>query len=264
MGRLPGKVALITGGSSGIGEATAVRFAEEGAYVIVADIDEGGAKSVVKRIVESGGRAEYIPCDVSSESSVQELAQGTTSRFEQLHILFNNAGIDVAGGKLADYPVELWDRIMAVDLRGTFLVSKYLIPLMLETPGGKSIINCSSVSGLLADFDRSAYNAAKGGITNLTRTMAIDYARLGIRVNSIAPGTIDTPLVAKIFGGDAGQRFKQAYETVDPMGRLGSAREVANVVLFLASDEASYVTGECITIDGGHMAYTWPGTLLTE
>lgn len=264
MGRLETKVSVITGAASGIGEATAIRFAEEGARVVVVDVDTEGSRRLVKLIREQGGDAYAIDCDVSSEESVQRLAHTLSDKYGELQVLFNNAGIDVAGGKLADYPVELWDRIMSVDLRGTFLVSKYLIPLMLKTPGGHSIINCSSVSGLLADFDRSAYNAAKGGITNLTRTMAIDYGRQGIRVNSIAPGTIDTPLVAKIFGGDVGRKFKEAYEKVDPLGRLGTSREVANVVLFLASDEASYVTGECITIDGGHMAYTWPGTLLID
>ncbi len=262
MDRLANKVAVITGAASGIGEATAIRFAEEGARVVIVDIDTKGSQHLADHIRGLGGDAAIVECDVSQEDSVKALVSAIDSQYGEVHVLFNNAGIDVAGGKLAEYPVELWDRIMSVDLRGTFLVSKYMIPLMLESTGGRSIINCSSVSGLLADFDRSAYNAAKGGITNLTRTMAIDYGRLGIRVNSIAPGTIDTPLVAKIFGGEVGRKFKAAYEKIDPLGRLGTSREVANVVLFLASDESSYVTGECITIDGGHMAYTWPGTLL--
>lgn len=164
-----------------------------------------------------------------------------------------------------EYPVDLFDRIIAVDLRGTFLCSKYLIPLMLEKGG--SIINTSSMSGRAADLDRSGYNAAKGGITNLTKAMAIDYARNGIRVNSISPGTIETPLIDKLAGTkeqEMGEKFREANKWITPLGRLGQPKEMATVALFLASDDSSYVTGEDITADGGIMAYTWPGKMLIE
>ncbi|MCF8567361.1 SDR family oxidoreductase [Alicyclobacillus tolerans] len=262
MGRLKSKVAVVTGAGSGIGRATALRFAEEEATVICADINIETAEAVSEEINKRGGSSRAFYVDVSREESVKQFVEEIKSQYSNVHVLFNNAGIDTAGGKLHEYSVELWDRIMDVDLRGTFLVSKYLIPLMLHQ--GASIINCSSVSGLAADFNRSGYNAAKGGVTNLTRTMAIDYARDGIRVNAIAPGTIDTPLIEKILGNDEGAKFRNVYEWVDPMGRLGKPEEVAGVVLFLASDDSSYVTGECITIDGGHMAYTWPGVMLNS
>lgn len=164
-----------------------------------------------------------------------------------------------------EYPVDLFDRIIAVDLRGTFLCSKYLIPLMLEKGG--SIINTSSMSGRAADLDRSGYNAAKGGITNLTKAMAIDYARNGIRVNSISPGTIETPLIDKLAGTkeqEMGEKFREANKWITPLGRLGKPKEMATVALFLASDDSSYVTGEDITADGGIMAYTWPGMMLID
>lgn len=262
MGRLDSKIAIVTGAGSGIGRATAIVFAEEGADVICADINIESAEKVANEIKEKGGKATAIYVDVSSEESVKQFADECKEKFSQIDVLFNNAGIDTAGGKLHEYDIELWDKIMDVDLRGTFLVSKYIIPLML-TSGG-SIINCSSVSGIAADFNRSGYNAAKGGVANLTRTMAIDYARDGIRVNAIAPGTIDTPLIEQILGEEGAKKFRAAYEWVDPMGRLGKPEEVAKVVLFLASNDSSYVTGESITIDGGHMAYTWPGELLSN
>ncbi|MCM3540147.1 SDR family oxidoreductase [Priestia endophytica] len=262
MSRLQSKTAIITGASSGIGKATAERFSKEGAVVICADIKKDAVKEVVDHINEQGGQAYAYYLDISNQDEVMKFADEMKEKFGTIDILFNNAGTDTEGGRLHEYPVELWDKLMSVDLRGTFLVSKYLIPLMLEEGG--SIINNSSVSGLAADLDRSGYNAAKGGITNLTRAMAIDYARDGIRVNAIAPGTIETPLLDDLMGAKAGKKFREAYKWVDPMGRLGTPEEVAGVVLFLASDDSSYVTGEYIIVDGGHMAYTWPGKMLNE
>ena len=262
MGKLDSKIAVVTGAGSGIGRATSIVFAEESAHVICADINLETADQVAKEIKENGGKATPLYIDVASEESVMKFAEECKRLFGKVDILFNNAGIDTAGGKLHEYEVDLWDKIMNVDLRGTFLVSKYIIPLMM--PSGGAIVNCSSVSGIAADFNRSGYNAAKGGVSNLTRTMAIDYAREGIRVNAIAPGTIDTPLIEQILGEEGGKKFRKAYEWVDPMGRLGKPEEVAKVVLFLASEDSSYVTGESITIDGGHMAYTWPGEMLSS
>jgi NAD(P)-dependent dehydrogenase (short-subunit alcohol dehydrogenase family) len=260
MGKLQNKTALITGASSGIGKASAELFAKEGATVLLADMKEENAARVANEIKADGGDAESYFVDISDEQSVINLVDHIKQSYNRIDVLFNNAGTDTQGGKLHEYPVDLFDRLIAVDLRGTFLVSRYVIPLMLENGG--NVINTTSVSGLAADLNRSGYNAAKGGVTNLTKTMAIDYARDGIRVNAIAPGTIETPLIDDLMGEEGGKKFRQAYEWVDPMGRLGTAEEIATVALFLASTDSSYVTGEIITADGGHMAYTWPGEML--
>ncbi|MCA0149391.1 MULTISPECIES: SDR family oxidoreductase [Rossellomorea] len=265
MRRLEDKVAVITGAATGIGAATAKVFAREGATVVCADINEKEMNKTVDGIRSDGGKAEAFHLDVSSEESVTSLAEKIKEKFGVIDVLFNNAGVDEQGGKVHEYPVELFDRIIAVDLRGTFLCSKYLIPLMLENGG--SIINTASMSGHAADLDRSGYNAAKGGIINFTKAMAIDYARHGIRVNSLSPGTIETPLIDDLVGSKQekmGEEFREANKWITPMGRLGRPEEMATVALFLASDDSSYVTGEDITADGGIMAYTWPGKMLIE
>ncbi|KGX92348.1 short-chain dehydrogenase [Pontibacillus halophilus JSM 076056 = DSM 19796] len=265
MARLEGKVAIVTGAATGIGQATAELFAKEGAVVICADVDEEKVNKTVQSIKDEGGTAEAQYLDVSSEEVVKEFAEEVKKKHGAVDVLFNNAGVDEEGGKVHEYPMELFDKILSVDLRGTFMTSKYIIPLMLEHGG--SIINVSSMSGRAADLDRSGYNAAKGGIINLTKAMAIDYGRQGIRANSIAPGTIETPLVDKLAGSkeeDEGQQFREAQEWVTPMGRLGQPNEMAKVALFLASDDSSFVTGEDILADGGLQAYTWPGKMLFE
>ncbi|ELK45809.1 SDR family oxidoreductase [Halobacillus sp. ACCC02827] len=265
MGRLDNKVAVVTGSATGIGAATVKLFAKEGATVVCADINVDAVKKTVDEIHNEGGEAETYTLDVSKEDSVSAFADYLKKTYGNIDVLFNNAGIDEEGGKVHEYPVDLFDRIIAVDLRGTFLTSKYLLPLMMDNGG--SIINTSSMSGRAADLDRSGYNAAKGGITNFTRAMAIDYARDGIRVNSIAPGTIETPLVDGLAGSKEdkeGQEFRDANKWITPLGRLGSPDEIASVALFLASDDSSYVTGEDITVDGGIMAYTWPGKMLID
>ncbi|MGD7044390.1 SDR family oxidoreductase [Jeotgalibacillus proteolyticus] len=265
MGRLSNKTAVITGAATGIGQATAEVFANEGATVICADIKTEELQSTIEKIQLSGGNAEAFDVDVSSEDSVRAFADRLKEKYGTIDVLFNNAGVDEQGGKVHEYPVELFDRIMAVDLRGTFLCSKYLIPFMLEKGG--SIINNGSMSGHAADLDRSGYNAAKGGIINFTKGMAIDYARNGIRVNSLSPGTIETPLIDELVGSKQekmGKEFREANKWITPMGRLGQPKEMATVALFLASDDSSYVTGEDIKADGGIMAYTWPGKMLIE
>jgi len=265
MGRLDQKVAVITGSATGIGQATALVFAEQGATVICADVSLEKAQQTVEQITQQGGKAEAVHVDVSDVESVEQLAKHIKETYGTVDVLFNNAGIDEQGGKVHEYPIDLFDRIIAVDLRGTFLVSKFLIPLMLDNGG--SIINTSSMSGRAADLNRSGYNAAKGGIANFTRAMAIDYARHGIRVNSLSPGTIETPLIDTLVGEkekEQGKQFRDANAWITPLGRLGKPREMATVALFLASDDSSYVTGEDITADGGIMAYTWPGEMLID
>ncbi|WP_214772339.1 SDR family oxidoreductase [Exiguobacterium sp. s39] len=265
MGRLDQKVAVITGSATGIGQATALVFAEQGATVVCADVSLEKAQQTVEQITQQGGKAEAVHVDVSDVESVEQLAKHVKETYGTIDILFNNAGIDEQGGKVHEYPIDLFDRIIAVDLRGTFLVSKFLIPFMLDNGG--SIINTSSMSGRAADLNRSGYNAAKGGIANFTRAMAIDYARHGIRVNSLSPGTIETPLIDTLVGEkekEQGKQFRDANAWITPLGRLGKPREMATVALFLASDDSSYVTGEDITADGGIMAYTWPGEMLID
>jgi len=265
MKRLENKVAVITGSATGIGQATALVFAEQGATVVCADVDLEKAQVTVEKIKKAGGNAEAVHVDVSQVDSVKQLADHLESTYGTVDVLFNNAGIDQQGGKVHEYPIELFDQIIAVDLRGTFLTSKFVIPLMLKNGG--SIINTSSMSGRAADLNRSGYNAAKGGIANFTRAMAIDYARDGIRVNSLSPGTIETPLIDTLVGGkeeEQGKQFRDANAWITPLGRLGKPREMATVALFLASDDSSYVTGEDITADGGIMAYTWPGEMLID
>jgi len=265
MGRLDQKIAVITGSATGIGQATALVFAEQGATVVCADVSLEKAQQTVEQITQQGGKAEAVHVDVSDVESVEQLAKHVKETYGMVDVLFNNAGIDEQGGKVHEYPIDLFDRIIAVDLRGTFLVSKFLIPLMLDNGG--SIINTSSMSGRAADLNRSGYNAAKGGIANFTRAMAIDYARHGIRVNSLSPGTIETPLIDTLVGEkekEQGKQFRDANAWITPLGRLGKPREMATVALFLASDDSSYVTGEDITADGGIMAYTWPGEMLID
>lgn len=265
MGRLDQKIAVITGSATGIGQATALVFAEQGATVVCADVSLEKAQQTVEQITQQGGKAEAVHVAVSDVESVEQLAKHVKETYGTVDVLFNNAGIDEQGGKVHEYPIDLFDRIIAVDLRGTFLVSKFLIPLMLDNGG--SIINTSSMSGRAADLNRSGYNAAKGGIANFTRAMAIDYARHGIRVNSLSPGTIETPLIDTLVGEkekEQGKQFRDANAWITPLGRLGKPREMATVALFLASDDSSYVTGEDITADGGIMAYTWPGEMLID
>ncbi|GAB4074169.1 SDR family oxidoreductase [Barrientosiimonas marina] len=265
MKRLDQYVCVISGAATGIGRASAKRFADEGAMVLCADRDEETVQKTAQEIRDSGGEAEAYYVDVSEEESVKALTEKVKQKHARIDVLFNNAGIDRDGGKVHEYPVEAFDAIINIDLRGTFLMSKYMIPLMLDRGG--SIINTSSMSGSEADFERVGYNAAKGGVNNLTKATAFDYARQGIRANAIAPGTIETPLVDKMAGteeNEGGKTFRDAQKWVTPMGRLGKPEEMASIALFLASSDSSFVTGEIITGDGGLTAYTWPAEMLFE
>ncbi|MCM3225159.1 SDR family oxidoreductase [Terribacillus saccharophilus] len=266
MGKLDNRITVVTGGATGIGRATASLFAEEGATVLVADIKKDEMTDLVEAIRSAGGKAEAYEIDVSDEDSVKQFADQVKNSYGKVDVLFNNAGIDQEGGKVHEYPIELFDSIQKTDLRGTFLMSKFLIPLMLENGKG-AIVNNASMSGSFADLDRSGYNAAKGGIINFTKATAIDYGRQGIRANSVSPGTIETPLIDELSGSkeeEQGKAFRESNKWLAPMGRLGAPDEIAKAVLFLVSDDSSYITGQDLIVDGGLTAYTWPGKMVMD
>jgi meso-butanediol dehydrogenase/(S,S)-butanediol dehydrogenase/diacetyl reductase len=246
-GRLERKVAVITGAASGIGAATARRFAQEGARLVLSDVhDEEGRK-----VAQEVRAAAFVTADVGNPQEVEALMQSAVDRCGALDIVVNNAGIG-GYGKAPDLDLELWRKIITVDLDGVFYGCKYAIPHMRRAGGG-AIVNTASVSGLFGDYGFLAYNAAKGGVVNLTRTIAIDHAKEGIRCNCVCPGAIDTALfqqIAVIPGAI------EAYNQNIPMARVGRAEEVAAAIAFLASDDASYITGVPLVIDGGVTAFT--------
>lgn len=246
MSALEGRVAIVTGGASGIGRATALLFAKEGAKVVVADIDAAGAESTAK---ECGGTA--VQADVSNPEDCARIVRTAVDTFGGLHVLFNNAGI-IRRTTALDLEVEEWDRVMAVNVRSVFLMCKYAIPAMKD---GGSIVNTGSGWGLKGGGNALSYCASKAAVVNMTRALAIDHARAGIRVNSVNPGDTDTPMLREearqlqedwaAFEADAADR---------PMGRSGTPDEIAQAVLFLASDAASYITGSALVVDGGGLA----------
>jgi len=247
--RLKDKVAIITGGGSGFGEVTAHLFANEGAAVMLADIKGETAEAVADSINREGGRAIWATTDVSSASSVEAMVQATLSAFEQVDILFNNAGIE-SFGTVIECDEAIWDRTFAVHVRGAYLCSKYALPAMINSGHGGVVINVSSVAGLVGLQHMSSYSAAKDAIISLTRSMAADFAQHGIRVNCIAPGTSMTPLGQRLIENDTPERLAQRLSRY-PLGRFGQPEEIARSVLFLASDDSSYATGMCLVVDGG-------------
>nr|WP_242688951.1 SDR family oxidoreductase [Staphylococcus simiae] len=262
--RLENKIAIVTGASTGIGRASAMQLALDGAHVLAVDISDQLSQTVAD-IREQGGQATAYNVDVSDDQQVESFANEVERRYGHIDVLFNNAGVDNAAGRIHEYPIDVYDKIMNVDMRGTFLMTKLLLPLMM-TQGG-AIVNTASFSGQAADLNRSGYNAAKGAVINFTKSIAIEYGRDGIRANAIAPGTIETPLVDELTGtaeDEAGRIFRENQKWMTPLGRLGRPEEVAKLVTFLASDDSSFITGETIRIDGGVMAYTWPGEMLSD
>jgi NAD(P)-dependent dehydrogenase (short-subunit alcohol dehydrogenase family) len=242
------KVAMVTGAGSGIGEAIARRMAQEGATVVVADINEKAASKVASGIEKDGGIAVAVQQDVGDPTSVEKSVAFALDKFGQLDVAVNNAGITGDLAPTADYSLEGWDKVIAVNLSGVFYGMKYQIPAMLRSGGG-SIVNIASILGSVAARDSAGYNAAKHGVVGLTKTAALEYAPQGIRVNAIGPGYIDTPLLQNLD--------REVYDGLvglHPIGRLGRAGEVAELALFLASDRASFVTGSYHLVDGGYTA----------
>lgn len=248
--RLQGKVALITGAAHGMGETEAKMFAKEGAKVVVADILEAEGQQVVAGIAEVGGEAIFVRLDVTKEEEWQKAVETTVARFGQLNILVNNAGI--SGSSSADLlNTEAWDKVMEVNAKGVFLGLKYAIPPMQQAGGG-SIVNISSISGFVGqDYIHMAYNASKGAVRIMTKSAAVQYAKDGIRVNSVHPGVMP-PMRTSRVTANAEQRQRMLAQV--PMGREGRREEVGYAVLFLASDEASYITGTEVVVDGGYLA----------
>lgn len=247
---LDGRVALITGAASGIGEATAKRCAQEGAAVVVVDINGDGADRVVAEIRAAGGRASAFRADVAVPDAIEAMVRHAVEVFGRLDILHNNAASGDPGF-ISDITLEQWNRTLAVNLTAQFLATKYALPQMIEQGGGV-IVNMSSAAGVSAEHGLSAYAAAKAGVISLTRSTAIEYARHNIRANCIVPGAIATPPTMALSAVLEGAR--ERIERACPQRRMGRAEEVANLVLFLASDEASFINGAAYLIDGGAMA----------
>jgi cyclopentanol dehydrogenase len=248
--RLKGKVAIISGGARGMGAAEAKLFAREGAKVIICDVLEDEGRQTEAEINEVGGDAVFVKLDVTSQDEWENAVNTAIERFGKLDILVNNAGI-IVQSTIEDMTVELWDKVMDVNAKGVFLGTKTAIPYM-KAAGGGSIVNISSISGIVGqDNVNAGYNASKGAVRIFTKAAAVQYAKENIRVNSIHPGPIATPMTAE--GRADPERVALTAERT-PLGRYGEPEEVANAVLFLASDEASYVTGSEIVVDGGYTA----------
>jgi NAD(P)-dependent dehydrogenase (short-subunit alcohol dehydrogenase family) len=252
-GQLTGKVALVTGGASGIGRATALAFAREGAKLMIADINEDGGQQTVHMITENGGDATFVLTDVTQATAVEAMISTTVATYGRLDCAFNNAGTEgTTMVSTVDYQEEDWNRVLRINLTGVWLCMKYELTHML-TQGGGAIVNTASVAGLVgARGAGSAYAASKHGVVGLTKTAALEYARQGIRVNCVCPGVIRTPMMARMLTRNP--ELEHRYIAAEPVGRLGTPEEIAEAVVWLCSDAASFVTGHTMTVDGGMVA----------
>ncbi len=258
--RFANKVIVITGAGSGIGRTAALAFAREGGSVVIGDINERDGAETARQILDSGGYATAVPCDVRKPEEVQALIARAVADFGGVDVLYNNAGV-VRYGTVEELSVEDWDFQLDINLKGTFLTCKYAIPQMRQRGGG-AIVNTASVQAFASQKTVPAYAASKGGVVSLTTTIALDHADDNIRCNCIAPGTIRTPMVdqaADTFGPDDPEAAIAEWGRLHPLGRVGKPEEVANLVLFLASDEAAFCTGGCYRVDGGLLSPLFNG-----
>ncbi len=250
MTEIKGKVAIVTGAASGIGKAVAELYAEHGVQVVVSDIDEENGKKVTRQIVEAGGSAMFVKADVSKAEDCQELVKKTMDKYGQLDIACNNAGIGGEQNNTADYSLDGWQKVLAINLSSVFYCMKYELNAMLEHDSG-AIVNVASILGQVGFGGSPAYVAAKHGVVGLTQNAALEYSAKGIRINSVGPGFISTPMLAQI---EEDKEMTDYLVSLHPIGRLGKAKEVAQLILWLSSDKASFVTGAYYPIDGGYLA----------
>jgi NAD(P)-dependent dehydrogenase (short-subunit alcohol dehydrogenase family) len=257
VGRLAGKTALVTGGGGGIGRESALLFAREGARVVVVDANAGAGTETVAQVTRAGGTAAFVAADVTVSADVAAMIGAAEERFGALHVLFNNAGIfPDEDGSVVDTPEAVFDRVIAVNLKGVFLGCKHGVPALLRAGGGSIINTASFVAVMGAATSQSAYTASKGAVLALTREIAVEYARRGIRANALCPGPVNTPLLARLLADPAARARRMVHI---PLGRLAEPREVAAAALYLASDDASCVTGTTFLVDGGiTAAYVTP------
>jgi len=243
-------VAIVTGGSTGIGHAAALRFAAEGANVVVADVNVDDGEQTVAEIREAGGEATFVEADVSDETDAEAMVQTAVDTYGGLDFAFNNAGIEGESDPSSEQPTSNWDRVIDVNLKGVFLGMRAQIPAMLEDGGG-SIVNTASIAGVVGFPGLSPYVASKHGVIGLTKTAALEYGRDGVRINAICPGVIETPMVQR-SQEETPEQMEQVTAAT-PMGRLGQPEEIGDAAVWLCSDDASFVTGESLVIDGGYV-----------
>jgi meso-butanediol dehydrogenase / (S,S)-butanediol dehydrogenase / diacetyl reductase len=251
--RLEGKKAIITGAATGIGRASALLFAEHGASVVVADINQEKGQAVVGEIISAGGEACFIYADLVKADSVESMVTETVQKYGQVDILYNNAGVNLFA-RLTDTQEEDWDRVMAVNVKGVYLCCKYAIPAM-KANGGGVIINTASAAAIVGLRNLAAYTASKGAVLQMTKNLALDYAPDNIRVNALCPGVTATEMTLQVIDGSPDpQAARERFDSARPMMRMGDPIEIAQAALFLASDDSSYMTGAHLVVDGGYTA----------